>query len=175
MVKAVLHVLLQHDDRDHAWFGTLVGGLPDHHQRVFLHSLLRVLSERHLRSGQLRAAEWLRDPLDAQTVAGAAKVISIAYLGTNSLENKLLEWLTATSGVAVEGSMVVRRAVIVALAQDEGICPVFGTVRRARLTASEILQRLLELALKHFGDPLYINHTPMLHQQGSFTPFESSR
>ncbi|MCJ1465899.1 telomere binding protein [Pseudocyphellaria aurata] len=125
----------------------LVQNLGVHEQRSFLHSLLRILSKRHLENTS-GGHPYEKQQDNKKALGGTAALISKLVQDSEVLQDGLVDWLTGVSGDAVGQDFNVRRAVVAALAHDQ-----------ARIL--HVLNKSLEL----FGDKLSIRHTPMLHQE----------
>lgn len=137
-------------------------GVPE--QRIFLHSLLRILSKRHLRDATGGIPDEIQQGC-SKALRGAAALIFNFVKNTTVLKDGLVDWLTGVSGDDIGQEVDIRRAVLSALADDHGML-LKWTIG---LPAYRLLARMLSVlkkSLESFGDKLSIMHTPMLRQEG---------
>ncbi|PVH88550.1 hypothetical protein DL98DRAFT_566156 [Cadophora sp. DSE1049] len=148
IVKEILSSLLLQEKDYKSQFTKLVGSLPSFDQRNFLFSLLKTISRDYLSSLITTEADsqWWKS--DASLVAAAASFISLVVAEDEARKSLLISWLTNSSGAGVGDGIAIRRAVLVALAEDK----------------SDI-ETILDKSLGQFGDQLYIRHTPTLQQE----------
>ncbi|KAI9811374.1 MAG: telomere binding protein [Pycnora praestabilis] len=125
----------------------LLSRLMGYDQRKFLSSILRIIPKRHLKSSSA-----LNDSLtwreDSKAIGAAAALLNAIVDELPPLRDELGSWLTSNAGGGVGEDINIRRVVVTSLSRDE--------VR---------LQDILEKSMQHFGDKLYIKHTPVLHQE----------
>ncbi|KAI9680020.1 MAG: telomere binding protein [Caeruleum heppii] len=137
--------------RDYQDLGTklqaCVSSLQDYEQHKFFNSLLRLLPKRlpHPDGSSSDDPTWW---LQNTTKIGGAAALLSCLAREGGRKDDLVDWLTSTSGGGVGEDIAIRRAVVAAVATDE-----------------ERLHTVLERSLQHFGDKLYIQHTPVLHQE----------
>lgn len=131
--------------------------LPSSEYRNLLFTVLKIAPGLYLSAPIIADddAQWWQS--DKNVVSGVAALIS-KLLGDNVHHHKeyLISWLTESSGAGLGDGISIRRAVVAVLSRDK----------------SDI-QVVLEKSLQHFGDQLYIKHTPTLQQEGT-VPFDQS-
>lgn len=163
-MEAICLSLLLGDDRLLANSVSLIKHLGAHEQRTFLHSILRILSKRHL--GDTRSGIHDEKQQDySKALRGAAALISNLVENNKILKDGLADWLTGMSGDDIGEEINVRRTVISALANDHGGL-LIGNID---LPAYKFLDRMLSVykkSLESFGDKLSITYTPILRQEG---------
>ncbi|KAF1959304.1 hypothetical protein CC80DRAFT_467787 [Byssothecium circinans] len=116
-------------------------------QRKYLNAIITFATKQYFGS----AFETKEDaPIKASaTVSGVAALIHTLVKDSEPLRESLVFALTKSSIPALDDSLLARRSVIAAIAQDE-----------------DQLHSLLENSLKLFGDTFYVKHTPILQQEG---------
>lgn len=118
-MEATCSSLLIGDDHLLANSVSLIQHLGVHEQKKFLHSLLRILSKRHL--GGTSGSIHHEDPQDSsRALRGAAALISKLVKDTIVLKDELVDWLTGVSGDGIGLEINIRRVVISALVDDHG-------------------------------------------------------
>ena len=100
-------------------FRSLIKNLLKHEQRSFLHSMLRLLSKRHLSNEASEKPSWWED--DSELVSGTAGVLAGITLENDVLKPELISWLTSTSGGGVGDGVGIRRAAIACFSNNQGI------------------------------------------------------
>ncbi|PVI08180.1 hypothetical protein DM02DRAFT_579354 [Periconia macrospinosa] len=115
-------------------------------QRKYLNAIITFLAKQYFNL----AVESKEDaPIaSASTVSGAATLVTTFVKDNEPLKEGLVSLLTKSGIPALNDSLLARRAVIAAVAQDE-----------------DHLHTLLENGLKLFGDSFYIKHAPILQQE----------
>ena len=156
--------LILGDDRLLANCVSLIQHLGAHEQRNFLHSILRILSKRHL--GGTRSGIHDEKQQDySKALRGAAALISNLAENNKFLKDGLEHCLNENHGYDLGEEINVRRAVVSALANDHGRL----RIRNIDLPAYRFLDRILSVykkSLESFGDKLSITYTPILRQEG---------
>jgi len=128
----------------------LVSILPAHDKRSYLASLLRVISTKHLQTTYQEDDDtWWNH--DATNVSGVAALLGKFILHDDDFQSLILEWLTSSTGGGVGEPLALRRSIMAVVAQDE-------------LAFRELSEKLLQ----QFADKLWINHTPIMRQEGPF-------
>lgn len=126
----------------------LVLSLPAHDKRLYLNSLLQVISKRHFQQINLDYEEewWKRD---STVVSGSASLLDKFILNDDDFRSLSMEWLTSTTGGGVGEPVALRRAIMAVIATDE-----------------LAFRELFEKAMRQFSDKLWIRHTPIMRQEG---------
>lgn len=88
----------------------------------------------------------------SSTISAVAGIINSVTGGNPTRRNDLVKWCTSASGAGLGRGSGIRRAVVASLAQDR-----------------ETITTVLEKSLNQFGDELYIQHAPVLQQNGMAT------
>lgn len=149
MIDVVVRVLLQaliNDAPIEKHSRGLFEELAPTEQRNVLFSLLKAISELHLNT-----LEGYDGPNERAVVAATASVINRLVANDAKYMSHLVAWLTNATGAGLGDGIGIRRAVLAVLAADrDSIVTVFGK------------------SLNQFGDFLYIKHTPMLQQEGTY-------
>lgn len=117
-------------------------------QRNVLLSLLKTIAELHLNrlGGNDTASE-------RTIISAAAGVINKLVANNSKYMFHLVTWLTNATGAGVGDGIGIRRAVLAVLASDR-----------------DSITTVFEKSLNNFGDFLYIKHSPMLQQEGTYNP-----
>lgn len=146
-----MNSLLLQSDSHQSQFLSLLNCLPNFEQRSFLHSVLKILAKDYLSAEITTEADcgWWKS--DKEVVAAAATLISIFLAKEETRKNHLITWLTGSSGAGIGDGIAIRRAVLVALAEDRND-----------------IETILEKSIQQFGDQLYIKHVPSMQQEGMF-------
>ncbi|KAL9583796.1 MAG: hypothetical protein Q9203_004929, partial [Teloschistes exilis] len=108
-------------------------------KKMVIYSVLRIVAK-------ATASYPISSKASDKTIAAAAALICSASKMDEEFANFLLQWLSSDGLVQ---DLSIRRAVVAALAED------FGKLKSA-----------LSESLQSFGDKLFINHTPILQQEG---------
>lgn len=120
-------------------------------QRNVLFNLLRTIAELHLNK-----LEGNNTASDRMAISAAAGVIKGLVANNAKYMSYLVTWLTNATGAGVGDAIGIRRAVLAVLASDR-----------------DSITTVFEKSLNQFGDFLYIKHTPMLQQEGTYETLPS--
>lgn len=146
VMQTLMSALILGSENGAQRFHDLLVRLTPLERRKVVSALLHLLSHKYLGS---------TGPGEADTASSQAKVAAVAELihrlvDTDALVSEGLEnWLVSSSGAVTVEGVAIRRAVMAVVAQHK-----------------DILISVLEKAMDQFSDPLYIKHTPVLHQEG---------
>lgn len=146
----------------------LVHRLHVHEQRTVLYSMIRIVSKRCLSVDKPFNLLDTRAP-ENSTVNGLAGLLAALTQDKSALKDALVEWLTGLSGEGTAHSHDIHRAVMAAIAPDQGMSRGLSGVKFS--IAESYVERtvsVLQKSLELFGDKLYIKHTPVLHQEGNY-------
>ena len=99
---------------------SLIAKLSVHEQRIFLYSVIRILSKQHLRTDV--SSQNVKDHGQKKTIGGVASLLRAIVGDVPSLQDNLVEWLVGVSADAVGQANSAHRAVIVALSSIPGLC-----------------------------------------------------
>lgn len=120
--------------------------MPQLDQRKVFYDVLKFLSDDFLNS--LDSCDSESSPY---VVSAATSLICNMVGDSESLRNHLVVWLTGSSGAGLGDAVGIRRAVVCAVSQDK-----------------DTIAAVLEKSLSQFGDELYIKHSPILQQEGTY-------
>lgn len=122
--------------------------LPHTEQRNVMFSLLKALAELHLNK-----LEGNDETNEKAVISAATSVVDKLVANNTKSMSHLVTWLTSATGAGVGDAVGVRRAALAALVSDR-----------------DSITTVFEKSLSQFGDVLYIKHTPMLQQEGTYDP-----
>ena len=126
-------------------------------QNTIISTILRILSNKASQSS------------GNSSIVGAI-VVLLAELGRGeqTVCNILIDWLVKSATGAAGVSHVVHRAVIIMLSTKQGTFQ-STSPRECKLTEEESLKQVLDKLLSQFGDKLYIQHAPIMNQEGKYS------
>lgn len=153
IIKEVLTSLLLQRQESSVQFEKLLTSLPNFEQRNFIYSFLKLVSRDYLSSIITSEDDYRWWQSDARIVSAASALIKLVVVKDESRKNHLMTWLTSSSGAGVGDGIAIRRAAIAALAADKND-----------------VETIFDKSLRHFGDQLYIRHTPTMQQEGTSLP-----
>jgi len=147
VVESLTYRLIRSEDKS-LRLQKLVLSFPAHDKRLYLNSLLQVISKRHFQQINLDFEEdwWKRD---STVVSGAASLLDKFILNDDEFRSLSMQWLTSTTGGGVGEPVALRRAIMAVIATDE-----------------LAFRELFEKAMQQFSDKLWIRHTPIVRQEG---------
>lgn len=132
-------------------FKELLENLPAYEQRTIFSSVLKMISKRYLTAISSAGNEhWWKS--DATIVSASAGLIKLVMNRNSNRRSSLVSWLSSSSGAGTGDPVGIRRAAVAALSEER-----------------EDLETVLEKSVAQFGDQLYIKHTPVLQQEGTFS------
>jgi telomere length regulation protein len=135
------------DDEDREKLDTLLAAMPAYEQKTIIHGALHFLASRHLtKRPSYGRPDWWQE--DAALVAAAVAYLDVLVSGKEPHKDLLSAWLSDLTGAGTGDAVGIRRAAVAVLAKGK----------------SDI-EALLERSLEQFGDPLYIQHAPILQQE----------
>ena len=149
LAEAASSSLIHGEDHFVKIYQLLMHDLGSHEKKIYLYSLLRILSRLYLaleRNNDIDREE--PNGPNKKDLNGVIALIAMLVDGSPQLQNALVDWLAGTSSDSIGQSHKMHRVVIAALSSDR---------------KKTVLQKTLQL----FGDKLYIKHTPILHQEGT--------
>ena len=128
--------------------------VPSHEQRKVINAILRSIPNK---------ISSVHD--DQLAISGIGALLRCLVDDKANLQDILIEWLTSASGGAVSTDVSTSRIVLAALSSHAGQ---YVTCLRSDGSNLRIvlLKEILQKGLEHFGDKLYMKHTPVLHQEG---------
>ena len=94
--------------------------LPPLDQAAFLQAMLLDLEKRYLKDNALAGNDAVAVDGNKEAVGGVASIVARFIKDNNFLEDRLIEWLTKTSGPYAAKTLETRRTLILVLAQKEG-------------------------------------------------------
>jgi telomere length regulation protein len=109
------------------------------------------------------------DGITGQAVSGVAALCSIVVDKRQILQTHLLDWLSKGQGGSVQ-TIGLRRALLAVFADQKGNT---GSLRLCRLLLTshhtDLMTTLLTKSLDQSSDKFYINHAPIVSQEGTFS------
>ena len=103
--------------------------------------------------------------IDAQQISGVAALINGLCTGDITQREALKAWLVSGDS-GMDGESVVGRAAFAVLSSNTSMYTILRGKDYSRLSDPGDLQELLNTCLQRFGDKLYIQHTPIMLQEG---------
>jgi hypothetical protein len=88
-------------------------------KKIYLYSLLRVLSRRHLSSTSNDDTD--KKAFEKKPLNGLAALVAGFTQGNSQLEDALVDWLAGTSADSVSQSHETHRVVLAAISSDRGV------------------------------------------------------
>jgi hypothetical protein len=145
VIKQLLHGLINEAQLEQRVRG-IFDNLAHTEQRNVVVNLLKTIAELHLNT-----LEGNDTAHDRMIVSAAAGVINGVVANDAKYMSYLVTWLTNATGAGVGDAIGIRRAVLAVIASDR-----------------DSITSVFEKSLNQFGDFLYIKHTPMLQQEGTY-------
>ncbi|KAI0176038.1 telomere length regulation protein-domain-containing protein [Hypoxylon sp. FL1284] len=143
LISALLEGLLLRDSNSQVAFTKLLDFSPPLEQRKILNMVLKLLSDKYLKS-----ISYDSNATSDAPIIGAASGVLRAVTGSDETrKSSLVSWLTSGSGAGIGEGFSIRRAAVAVFFEDK-----------------ESMATILEKSLSQFGDQLYIKHAPLLQQ-----------
>lgn len=129
-------------------FRLIIENLPVYEQRTVIFSSLRLLSNRYISQNiVMDEPDWWKT--DSKLISAAAAYLNHVISGHDSRKEHLITWLTSLSGAGVGDVIGIRRTAVAVFSESK-----------------DDIETVVEKTLHHFGDELYVRHTPTLQQEG---------
>ena len=120
MVEAVYSTLLFGEASSMVKFRALMHQLHLHEQRTMLYAMIRIVSKQRF-STDKSFNVLCTQQANTSTISGLAALLTGITEDNPALKDALVEWLTAISGGGIGQTHDTHRAVIVAIAPDQGM------------------------------------------------------
>jgi telomere length regulation protein len=141
-------VLRSNDNGAH--FVRLLDHLPLFDQRNVVTAVLQTLAKEHLSADVTTEANSSSWKADSKLISGAAGLVKLMVVGSESRKSFIIAWTTSSTGAGVGEGIPIRRAVLAVVADDKSN-----------------IDTIFEKSIAQFGDQLYIRHTPTIQQEGT--------